>query len=306
MSATTKKVLMFGTWLFNIGPFAKAPWSWDDVLDLAVKLGFGGVAPGGFGKHLSLDRLDTPEKIAKVNEQMQRLGLILGTLAADIWGPTKKWLTDEGRTAYVAAAKAFIDLAAALGIKAIRIDPNYAHWEVAEADRKSAFIRFVDILKEIASYGEEKGVTVQIEPEPPWLFLTTVQGICDLIDAVDHAFLKAMYDYCHMNRIIQDPSDHYDDHIAAIDKMGDRIGSLHISDNCGGELVHEPDFDHPPTARHRPLGDGDIDLAAVSRRLEQIPAIAASSERTLDLCFYQGKYPDVLEQSLTAMQAIWN
>ncbi len=301
------KTLMFGTWLFNIGPWEKRPKSWEEVLGIAKSCGFGGVAPGGFGEHLSPDRYDTPEKIDALKKQVSDAGLQLGTMAADIWGPNKKWLTPEGRDTYTSTICKYVDLADALGISSIRIDPNYAPEEITDDIRQQAFDTYVGILKEVGNYAKTKTISIQVEAEPSWGLLNTVKGCKQLIDAVGMDHIRLMYDLCHFNVIIQHPEDSYANHIAAIDALSGRIGSVHIADNNKGEIVTEGDFNHPPTGRHLPLGDGNVPIKEVCERLEQEPLIAASSERTLDLCFYgeEEDYPRVLEQSIKVMKEIY-
>jgi sugar phosphate isomerase/epimerase len=303
----SNKTLMFGTWLFNIGPWQKRPKSWEEVLDIAKACGFGGVAPGGFGEHIAPARYDSPDKIDALKKQVGDAGLKLGTMAADIWGPDKKWLTQEGRSGYVGAIQNFVDLAKKLDISSIRIDPNYAPEEITDDNRQQAFDTFVDILKEVGNYGAENNVSIQVEAEPSWGLIDTVKGCVSLIDAVDHDSVRLMYDLCHFNVIIKNANDPYDSHLTAIDALSGRIGSVHVADNKSGEIVVDGDFDHPPTGRHLPLGDGDVPISEVCQRLEKEQLVAQSDERTLDLCFYgeEEDYPRVLEQSIQVMKSIY-
>lgn len=299
------KQCMFGGWLFNIGPHSKSPLGFEAVLDVAVECGFDGVAPGGFAEHLTPAKYDTPEKVAALLEMVARKKLVLGTLAADIWGSGKKWLTPEGRQAYVGAVKTNVDFAKSLGISGIRIDPNYGAEEIPAGSRHDALKAYVGVLKEVGQYAQDRSIGIHVESEPCWFGVNTVLGCRRLITEVNMDSVGLMWDLCHGNVVIGNPADPFDSQMAAIDKLSGLISAVHIADNLNRELVVEEGFDHPETGRHRPLGDGNVPITAVCQRLEKEARIAASTERTLDLCFYVGAYPDVLQQSLGVMRLIY-
>jgi len=54
------KKISIGSWAFTIGPYAKNPIPWDEVITKLAELGFDGVELGGFPPHPNPN--DMPEK----------------------------------------------------------------------------------------------------------------------------------------------------------------------------------------------------------------------------------------------------
>jgi sugar phosphate isomerase/epimerase len=65
-----------------------------------------------------------------------------------------------------------------------------------------------------------------------------------------------------------------------LDKLGGRIGAIHLIDSDGSLYGDE-------TSTHRPFGEGCIDFEALTPRLLAIPNI---EWWTIDMCFWAGSW----------------
>ena len=68
------KKISIGTWAYTIGPYAKNPISFDEVVANLAKLGFDGLELGGFKPHPNPDDLVTKEQRAAVRPRRRRRG----------------------------------------------------------------------------------------------------------------------------------------------------------------------------------------------------------------------------------------
>lgn len=298
------KFVAFGSWLFTIGPFAKSPKSWADTLAIAKAAGYSGIAPGGFGEHVSPERYATASARADLRAEVEALGLRWGTMAPNVWTPDCKWL-DNGPDGYVNTIKTYAALAAAIGVPGLRVDTGYSPKDVLASSQADARQKYAALMQQCAQVAADHGLQLYVEAEPSWVMTDTVTGCRQLISAIDRDNVSLLFDLCHMNAIIRSAADPYVSVVAAVDALSGLIGSVHVADNMDGELVSEAGFDHPPTGRHLPLGSGNVPLEAVCARLELEPRIRDNPERTLDLCFFVGEYPQVLIDSSKVMRKLY-
>lgn len=105
-------------------------------------------------------------------------------------------------------------------------------------------------LARLCSVAEEAGVTLAFEPEPQ-LIVSSTDDMVAMLQAVGSPRLKVNLDVGHAQVTDDDPA-------ASVRRLGSAIVHLHLEDIKG--RVH----------RHLPLGEGDIDFAALRRALADI------------------------------------
>ena len=113
--------------------------------------------------------------------------------------------------------------------------------------------RHNDLFKPIAELCFEAGLDLLFEPHPDTLSMDN-QWCIDFIDGLKSPSVGVVYDCCHYG--VGQP----ESYVQAIEQLGSRIRHLHFSDS-----------DCETYALHLPLGDGQLDLAAIIHGLQAVP-----------------------------------
>lgn len=111
----------------------------------------------------------------------------------------------------------------------------------------------IELFRRVADMCLEAELSLVFEPHPNTLSMENSWCI-DLIDGMERPNVGILYDCCHYG--VGQP----DTYVDAIAQLGKRIRHLHFSDG-----------DRSTYALHLPLGDGELDLAAIVRALQAIP-----------------------------------
>lgn len=111
----------------------------------------------------------------------------------------------------------------------------------------------LELFRPVADLCREAGLELLFEPHPDTLSMGNAWCI-DFIDGLDSTNVGVLYDCCHYG--VGQP----DGYVEAIGQLGDRIQHLHFSDG-----------DRKTYAMHLPLGDGQLNLAAIVHELQAIP-----------------------------------
>jgi|HigsolmetaAR206D_1030411.scaffolds.fasta_scaffold13187_1 Sugar phosphate isomerases/epimerases len=169
---------------------------------------------------------------ARARELADTHGLAISTVVAI--GPDRDLISPDPavRADAVAYVRHCIEAAHQLGSR-ILAGPLYSAvgrtWQMSAAERERTMDELAQILRPLAEYAYQHGVTLCVEPlnrfETSLINLTS-QG-CDLIDRVNHPGCKLLLDTFHMN--IEERSLG-----AAIRMAGSRIGHVHTCENDRG------------------------------------------------------------------------
>ena len=177
----------------------------------------------------------------------------------------------QSRKAAALHAKWFIDCSAALGASIIAGPIHSVHGHFTGAgptsmERK----RGIAFHRRAGDYAAKKDVRLALEALNRFecYFLTTMQGLADYLDEVDHPAVSGMYDTFHANIEEADP-------IKAIRTIRRHMSHVHISENDRGT----PGTGHIDwTATYKALRaskyDGWLTIEAFGRSL---PALAAAT-----------------------------
>jgi sugar phosphate isomerase/epimerase len=162
------------------------------------------------------------------------IGLASASYHADREPPAQR-LTNQERA---------IQAARWLGADILVINPEKT------VDRDRQWDEHVAHLRKLCQRADESGVTLAMEPEP-LLVVGSSQDMIDMLQAVGSPRLKVNLDIGHAQVTDDDPA-------ASIRQLGSAIVHLHLEDITG--RVH----------RHLPLGEGDINFAAIRQALSDI------------------------------------
>ena len=110
----------------------------------------------------------------------------------------------------------------------------------------------VELFRRVADMCLDAGLDLVFEPHPDTLSMDN-RWCVDFIDGLERPNVGVLYDCCHY--AVGQP----DAYAEAIAVLGARIRHLHYSDG-----------DRQTYALHLPLGDGELDLAAIQNALKEI------------------------------------
>jgi L-ribulose-5-phosphate 3-epimerase len=226
----------------------------EDALRLLADAGYAGVALTPDVHHLDPLRSGA-EDVARVRDLLSELGLwsVIETGARFVLDPARKHrptLLDAPPEAAKRSAflERCVDLAEALGAPVVSV------WSGAAPDgleREAAFARLVTGLHALCAYAQARRVRIGFEPEPGML----VERAADwprVRDAVRHPALGLTLDVGHCLAMREGPPDTW------------------IRTHAKDLLVVQLDDHRTGVHDHLMFGEGELDLAAVARALEEV------------------------------------
>jgi D-psicose/D-tagatose/L-ribulose 3-epimerase len=192
---------------------------YDETFAMLEEAGFDGVEIPIFDREV--------DKYAELGERLDRLGL--ERLAVSARGADDNPISDDPavRAEAVAATRANLDSAAALGAPLI-CGPLAAPLGVFSGAPPTAAekARAVAYLQEVAPHAEERGVTIVLEYLNRFeMYLTnTAADLAALVREVGHSHCRMMYDTFHAHIEEKDPR-------AALQECKDVLVHVHLSEN---------------------------------------------------------------------------
>jgi sugar phosphate isomerase/epimerase len=226
----------------------------EDALAILKDAGYDGVALTPDVHHLDPLR-STPADVARVRDRLRELGLsvVIETGARFVLDPARKHrptLLDAPAEAArrLAFLERCVDLAEALGAPVVSVWSGAAPAGLAP---ETAFARLVTGLQSLCRYARERRVRVGFEPEPGML----VERAGDwprVRDAVAHPALGLTLDVGHCLAMEEGPPEGW------------------IRAHAADLLVVQLDDHRRGVHDHLMFGEGELDLAAVARALNEI------------------------------------
>ena len=275
-----------GSWAYNVGPYAADPIPFETVLATLKEQGFDGVELGGFNGYPNPQNHASAEERSRLLETVRGHGLEFSGFAQDLW--SEHLLDTEDPSAYVASFERNADFAAALGIKALRVDtvqPPTLHREV---DYDTLLARLTTTWDRCIRYAAERGLKVTWEFEPGFAF-NRPSDIQRVLDALPHEEFGVLYDTCHGQMVAvvgarQEPGPETlpGGQEELIARLSGRINHVHLIDSDNS--CHKNDAGEDETSSHPPFGMGVIDFDSLLPHLAREPV--GDDWWTIDLCFW--------------------
>lgn len=209
-------------------------WEWDEVLSAASDLGYQGIEIRGVGRETYAPAIAafSPARRAHSLESLRRLGLTLTCLTS-----TCRLGQSDGFEAALDEGRAYVDLAAALGIPFVRVlAETTAAPEVAVDDTLVA-----KGLRALAGHASGTGVTVLLETSGHY---SDTKRLAALFGGLDTGNLGILWDVHHPYRFaVEQPKD-------TLAHIGKWVKYIHLKDSvmADGRVCY------------RMLGDGDLPL----------------------------------------------
>jgi sugar phosphate isomerase/epimerase len=289
--------ISMGSWAFSFGPYAAHPAPFENVVERLSEAGYDGIEICGFPPHVTPGRYAGAEARAGLSRLLRDHGLAVSGYAADLTAVNP--VTEGNKQKYLDLFQRNVELCAAIGSPAIRVDSGAAPGSIPDREYGAATGRLAEVWREAAAIAQTHAVRVVWEFEPGFEF-NKPSEVAALTDLVGHPNFKVLFDTAHAYmcgvagaRQHGTPETLPGGVAEFIRRLGGRIGHVHI-DNSDGTLYGEE------TSTHRPMSQGVIDLTAVAPRLLALPGI---EWWCLDLCFCAEAW-DLVKPSLDYARAL--
>lgn len=276
-----KKKISIGSWAYSIGPYAKKPVPFSEVVDKLAKLGFDGVELGGFPPHPNPDDCPDAASRAKVKGMVRDAGLEFSGLAANLW--MHKIISVEDNGPFLAEFDKNVKFAADLGIDTIRVDTLEPPTIFEKVDYKVGRERVVKSFREAARRARDAGLKVCWEFEPGFA-INKPSEIVALIDEVDAPNFGALFDTCHANMCAKVGARQWGEKetlpggaLELLKMLKGKITHLHLIDS--DDTLHDDE-----TSTHPPFGQGNLDFDKLAPAL--LDCGVPNDWWAIDLCFW--------------------
>jgi len=189
---------------------------------------------------------DNQERIDYVKKLCSSKGLTIYALSAHLDFITSN---QELREEHIRRFKKVIDLAVSFDIKKVQTASGYLFTREPE---QWMWDNFYKSMEEVGGYAMEKGVTINIEPEPEKL-LRTPKQLVDFIDNIGIPVFEGVLDLSHAIALDMTP-------VEFIEGMDGHLNHVHVDDGKHGLHPHN----------HLIPGEGDVKYHEVFEYLESI------------------------------------
>ncbi|MDE3196999.1 MAG: sugar phosphate isomerase/epimerase [Acidobacteriota bacterium] len=282
--------ISLGSWAFSFGPWASNPIPFDAVLTRLAEAGYDGVDVSGFPPHASLDAYPTGQSRRELARTIRDRGLGISGYAADFSCVNPTAPGNESR--YLDLVRRNIEMCAAIGSPALRVDSVAAPGALEPNEFEPAFHRTAGLWAEAAALAEAAGIRLVWEFEPGFEF-NKPDEVVRMHQEVRHPNFSIVFDTSHAymcavagarqtgrREILPGGVE------AFLDKLQGRIGAIHLIDSDG--TLHSDE-----TSTHYPFGEGLIDFDRLAPKLLAVPNI---EWWTIDLSF-SARVRDLVEPS---------
>jgi sugar phosphate isomerase/epimerase len=214
------------------------------ALDSLRGLGYAAVELWCKGQHVT--PYDGEEQVTRVKNLVASRGMRVSALSAHLDYITSK---EDLREENIRKFKKVIDLASKFSLGIVLTSSGYLH---GRPPSKSMEERFLDAMRRIGGYAEERGVFIALEPEPE-KFLRRPEQTVRFIEQVGIPAFKTVCDLSHAIALNMAPEDF-------IGEMQEYLGHIHVDDAKYGQHPH----------KHLIPGEGDVDYRRLFDYLDDI------------------------------------
>ncbi len=278
-----------GSSAFAIGAYENDPIPFDTVLKRLSEIGYDGVEIFGARPYGHPDLYPSKAERKELRSKLDDLNLEVSNYGADFWGISPAASeSDAGK--YKDAFKRNLEFCLDIGGDSIRVDTAVGTWPAG--DEAAIRQRYVKTWQECSELAAKSGVDLYWEFEPGFI-INKPSDVAKLTDDVGEPNFKLMFDTCHaqmsgVQAARQDaPPEKLESVVDFIDRMGKRIGTVHLIDS--DNTLH-----HEETSTHAPFGQGVLDFDAIIEALKKNGY--TGPWWTIDLCFWPTAW-DIAESS---------
>lgn len=276
-----RKLLSIGTWAYSIGPYAKNPVPFADVVSKLKEIGFDGLELGGFPPHPNPDDCPDGASRDRVRNMVADAGLQFSGLAANLW--MHKIISVEDNRPFVNEFEKNVRFARDLGITTIRVDTL----ESVEAFKTTNYDvgreRVVRSFKECARRAAADGINICWEFEPGFAF-NKPSEIVGIVNEVDMPNFGVLYDTCHANMCAKMGARQHGEKetlpggaLELLRMLRGKITHLHLIDS--DDTLHDNE-----TSTHPPFGEGNLNFDELFPEILQCGV--PHHWWSVDLCFW--------------------
>ena len=215
--------LSFNTWAYASFPFWMPAYTLEDTITRLARMGYDAVELGGGAPHAYPAYLDAQRRKETV-DLLHKEGIVVSSICPALGGgpgynPGSPY--DVERKASVQYYKDVVALAKDLESKAVIY---VAGWSVHGTERAQAWEWSRNVLREVASFANEIGVTMMVEPTPADTnIVESADDALRMMREVESPAVKVMFDTIHaMYR-----GESWVDYVYT---MGKDLGHVHITD----------------------------------------------------------------------------
>ena len=274
-------LVSIGSWAFAFGPYEQRPWPFARVCEFAATTGYDGVEVNGFRPHPHYDDFVGGKGTKELSAQIASFGLGISAYAPNFHHVPPARVPTAAYVAEIDKARAFCE---DLGIRTLRVDTVMPPQEMSPEEYEQCFHQLRASWSEASARCRRSDVTLVWEFEPGF-WLNRPSEVERLATEVGQANFGILFDSSHaftggVRGARQGASGELMDSVAAYaTRLLPFIRHLHLADADG--TLHDED-----TSVHTPLGQGQVDFAAL---LEALSPIADRLDWwCVDMCYCDG------------------
>ena len=270
-----------GSWAFAFGPYEAAPWPFSRVCDFAAQAGYDGVEVNGFRPHPHYDDFAGGKGTKELKAQITANGLGISAYAPSFHHVPPARVATQDYVAEIDKARRFCE---SLEIGRLRVDTVMPPQEMSPQEYEDCFAQLRASWAQASERCARSGVTLVWEFEPGF-WLNRPSEVERLAGEVGHENFGILFDSSHAHTgavcgARQGSSPELVPSVAAYaTRLLPYIRHLHLADSDG--RLHDED-----TSVHTPLGQGQVDFAAL------LAALSPIADRLdwwcVDLCYCDG------------------
>lgn len=213
-------------------------WKWANIIATAKDMGYDGIEVRGVGSQLYAPAITafSPANVSKTKDKLSSMNLEISCLASHCYLFDK-----ENNETVMKEAYAYVDLAAELGVKYIRVladkDPNPSDYIDDDYVSKN--------LSQLADYASDKSVTILVETNGVY---ADSDRLLKLVETVNSPAVAVLWDINHPYRYFNESPE------KTYNTLSKYIRYIHVKDSVDGE---------DGRVAYKMMGKGDLPIREV-------------------------------------------